>query len=352
MLTRASRRGQALLIVLAFIAAFALILWATAFFASGSFLAQRSAVSDTKATYTVDATLQWGLAYVRLNPPACTSGSLTPAIPSPGPAVNGYTPTLAITPDGTCTPGAPVFNLVAAAGPRSGSAQVALKASSRPIALVQNAQTASTIGTATATFPAATTAGNFLGAFMSADNGSGTGWTFPAGWVQGVRVVAGSGSNSEDAVIYYYPNNPGGITSVRASNSGASNVSLLIAEFSGVSTTAAVDARGSGGSKGATSGTVSTSAATTAAGELAIVGWGLRDTGVEVFVESAGWTTIGNTGAGRASPSDWGYRVTGAAGVISETETWTNAVVNAGVIASFRAASATTAWTLNWYLLQ
>ncbi len=128
MLTHTSRqRGQALLIVLSFIAVFTLILWAAAFYASGSFKAQRNVIQDTQATYAADAGLQWALAYVRLNIPPCSSGPLNVPVPTPGPSVNGYSVTVTITPDPSCKPNSEVYNLTASAGPRQGQAQVALK---------------------------------------------------------------------------------------------------------------------------------------------------------------------------------------------------------------------------------
>jgi len=120
----ARQRGQALLIVLAFLAAFTVILWAAAFYASGSFAVQRGVAADSRATYAVDAAMQWGLAYIRLNALTCTSGTVSPAIPSPGPAVNGYPATVSITPDPSCTTNTRVFNLTASAGSRQGQAQV------------------------------------------------------------------------------------------------------------------------------------------------------------------------------------------------------------------------------------
>lgn len=54
-----AQRGQALLLVLAFVAAFLLIAWAALSLASGAFLSLNSVRSDTRTTYALDA----GLAY-------------------------------------------------------------------------------------------------------------------------------------------------------------------------------------------------------------------------------------------------------------------------------------------------
>lgn len=70
----ARQRGQALLIVLAFVAALLLVVWAALSLASGAFLSQGSVRADTRNTYALDA----GLAYAieledeKNKPIACT----------------------------------------------------------------------------------------------------------------------------------------------------------------------------------------------------------------------------------------------------------------------------------------
>ena len=55
------QRGQALLIVLAFVAAFLLIIWAALSLASGALLGLGSVKSDTKDTYALDAGLAFAI---------------------------------------------------------------------------------------------------------------------------------------------------------------------------------------------------------------------------------------------------------------------------------------------------
>ena len=57
----AQQRGQALLIVLGFTAAFLLIVWAALTLASGAFLSQGSVRADTRNTYALDAGLAYAL---------------------------------------------------------------------------------------------------------------------------------------------------------------------------------------------------------------------------------------------------------------------------------------------------
>jgi hypothetical protein len=54
-----NQRGQALLIVLAFVAALLVVVWAGLYLASGAFLSQGSVRADTRNTYALDG----GLAY-------------------------------------------------------------------------------------------------------------------------------------------------------------------------------------------------------------------------------------------------------------------------------------------------
>ncbi len=67
----ARQRGQALLVVLGFVAALLLIVWAALTLASGAFLGQGSVRTDTRNTYALDA----GLAYaIQVNDSAAGGG--------------------------------------------------------------------------------------------------------------------------------------------------------------------------------------------------------------------------------------------------------------------------------------
>lgn len=70
----ARQRGQALLLVLAFTAAFLLIIWAALSLASGAFLGQGSVRADTRNTFALDA----GLAYaIEVNDSAAKGAGCT-----------------------------------------------------------------------------------------------------------------------------------------------------------------------------------------------------------------------------------------------------------------------------------
>jgi hypothetical protein len=61
---RAAQRGQALLIVLAFVAGFLLIIWAALTLASGAFLGLNSVRADTRTTYALDSGVAFGMQLV------------------------------------------------------------------------------------------------------------------------------------------------------------------------------------------------------------------------------------------------------------------------------------------------
>lgn len=63
---RQQQAGQALLLVLVFIAAFLLLTWAALTLASGAFLNLSSVQADTRETYALDAGVAFGMEYMDL----------------------------------------------------------------------------------------------------------------------------------------------------------------------------------------------------------------------------------------------------------------------------------------------
>lgn len=112
----ARQRGQALLVVLGFVAALLLIVWAALTLASGAFLGQGSVRADTRNTYALDA----GLAYaIQTNDSAAKGAgcSLTP--PATFPLNYGSTTitvTVAITPVIGCKVGKPSYTVTVGTG--------------------------------------------------------------------------------------------------------------------------------------------------------------------------------------------------------------------------------------------
>jgi hypothetical protein len=109
---RRRQRGQGLLIVLAFLAAFTLLIWASARLASDAFLGLNSVRADTKTTYALDAGVAYGQQYAHglggscaaLNPPAFPL-NYPPAI----------TVTVRITAAPGCTNANPAYNVAVTA---------------------------------------------------------------------------------------------------------------------------------------------------------------------------------------------------------------------------------------------
>jgi hypothetical protein len=178
-------------------------------------------------------------------------------------------------------------------------------------------------------------AGNLLVAFVSA-RGTFASATMPANWQLATSNVGGTGSTTESAFLYYYPNNPGGITSVAVMVTGTAGVSLLLAEFSGVATSSPLDQTGVAGAGSGSTGSLTTPS-TTYPGELAVSGWGVNTNKSQTWGESSGWTSTVTAANGGNTPSDLGRKLsTGAAGAVGETETWTTSAPNSGLVATFK----------------
>ena len=115
------------------------------------------------------------------------------------------------------------------------------------------------------TLPAASTAGNLLVAAVNSDP-TATAFTGPGGWVSAVGINQGTAGRVE---IWYYPNNPGGISGATFTTSV--NAVGQLTEWSGVAAASPLDQSGTfATATQSTSATISTAAATAVAGELVI----------------------------------------------------------------------------------
>jgi hypothetical protein len=191
-------------------------------------------------------------------------------------------------------------------------------------------------GGVTPTLLAASTAGTLLIATLAGQNNAN--FTGPgAPWVFAARV----GRTNDRAEVWYYPNNPGGITSAGTfTNGGTSFTAGQLSEWSGVATSSPLDQTGTNtaGTAG-TSLAVTTSAATTLAGDLVVTSFSeaLTTAATATFTPGTSWTNLGNTGA---SSIRWkyaaDYRLGVAAGIASETQTSNKSGTWAGAIAAFK----------------
>lgn len=112
----ARQRGQGLLLILAFVAAFLLVVWAALTLASTAFLNLNGTRRDTQQTYALDA----GLAYaIETNDSAAKGAGCNPTGPTTFPLTYGSTTitvTVTITPIIGCKPGKPSYTVNVQAG--------------------------------------------------------------------------------------------------------------------------------------------------------------------------------------------------------------------------------------------
>jgi hypothetical protein len=194
----------------------------------------------------------------------------------------------------------------------------------------------------TATLPAASTAGTLLVATINSLTTPNK-FTGPAGWASAVEIDNPTEGRSE---IWYYPNNPGGITTATftmnpATVSGAAEIS----EWNGAATISPLDASGTTSiSVPVSSATTSTLGAMAQSGELVITNIGFKIVAGNTYSQGAGWNSIVKDNSfGYASE----YRLDLPAGTASETSTTTAPTNWANVIATFKPASSATGAVLD-----
>ena len=196
--------------------------------------------------------------------------------------------------------------------------------------------------TATATvapaLSAASTAGTLLVATLASQKNAT--FTGPSGWVK----AAGVGRTNAEAEVWYYANNPGGITSASFTDSGATATAGQLSEWSGVAPSAPVDKTGSTTVTLATTAAPATSTATTVAGELAVTAAAeyLALPGTATFTPGTGWTNLGNSGATSTSYQYTADYKTGVAtGTVTETVTSSVSGAWAAAVATFKPVTCT-----------
>ena len=181
------------------------------------------------------------------------------------------------------------------------------------------------------TLPVASTAGTLLVATVNSDP-TAAAFTAPAGWVSAVSINQATAGRVE---IWYYPNNPGGITSATFTT-GVNAVGQLT-EWSGVVAASPLDQTGTFATATAsTTATISTSAATAVANELVITNDAFKIGGGETFTPNAAWTSLVND---RSNGFGSEFRLDLPAGVASETVTASHTTTWSLAIASFKPAA-------------
>jgi hypothetical protein len=187
----------------------------------------------------------------------------------------------------------------------------------------------------TPTLPAASTAGTLLVAEIRSD-ATPNKFVAPAGWMAaGVPSQSGASPRTE---IWYYPNNPGGISNATFTITPANiDATAQMTEWRNVATVSPLDVTGNF-APGANqlTGTVSTVGATAAANELVITADGLiKGQAGQTLTTPAGWNSLANDPVDGFSSE---YRIDLPAAVASETVTASVSTSWALVIAAFKPA--------------
>jgi len=183
------------------------------------------------------------------------------------------------------------------------------------------------------TLPAASAAGTLLVATLTSDESPNKS-TQPAGWVFAANANQVGAGRVE---IWYYPSNPGGISSAQfALNPATDFGEVQITEWSGVSA-APLDQTGSTVVPVATTTAVNpTAGATTVAGDLAITDEAYTIAAGQTYSPGAGWTnTVSDATNGYSAEYDLNLPI----GIASETVSTSQATPWANVIATFKPAA-------------
>lgn len=188
----------------------------------------------------------------------------------------------------------------------------------------------------------ATTAGNLLVMIVDGEKNPGdVTFTPPANWVQIGATQHQDVFIAISGTAYYYPNNPGGITSVAVTASSALSAwHCYFLEFSGVTTSSPLDAQ-SVRTQMATTAPSSGNITTTQAGDL-VIGWISEDdvNGAYTLTQPGGWTALTrNQDAGAWVSLYVAYKTAGSAGTESYAPTLSSTATDSVVgVAAFLAA--------------
>jgi len=203
-------------------------------------------------------------------------------------------------------------------------------------AAIVNVQTGtlatSTNGNVTPTLSSASLAGTLLVAVLTNKTATNA-WTAPANWTSAIQ---GNNSCCGRVQIFYYANNPGGITSAAFTSAGGT-VSGELSEWNGVAANSPLDQTGSGNHTAGSSFTVSTSLNLTQSNEVGIGAWQNSGTGATSQTAGSPWAHLFNDlSQNRAGD----YTIGLASGAkASETESYTPNLSSIAAIATFKPAT-------------
>lgn len=190
----------------------------------------------------------------------------------------------------------------------------------------------STTGNVTPTLSSASTAGTLLVAVLT-NKTSLNAFTGPANWVS---AIVGSNVCCGRAQVWYYANNPGGITSAAFTSAGGT-VAGQLSEWNGVVSTSPVDQTGQATHASSSSFTIQSAANVAQAGELGIAAWQNSGTNATSQTVTSPWAHLFND-LTQARMADYGIGLpTGVKA--SDTETFSPNASSIASIATFKAST-------------
>ncbi|HEX5060876.1 MAG TPA: hypothetical protein VFV99_16025, partial [Kofleriaceae bacterium] len=197
-----------------------------------------------------------------------------------------------------------------------------------PNLLVQKTAVSFTTGTRTLTLPAPSTAGSLLVITVGANDISSL--TLPSGWTIAASVLTNGACAT---AIAYYPNNPGGITSVILQQPMLQPTAAQLSEWSPIT---ANPLNGTSQTQGGIQATMQTAMVATIATKGVAITAFCEDVNNPTYTPGAGWTTLGTSSNGSAEPSFISdYKAVTAGGIYTETVTSSVSAKYAAVIAVF-----------------
>jgi hypothetical protein len=190
----------------------------------------------------------------------------------------------------------------------------------------------STSGSVTPTLPSASTAGTLLVAVLTNKTNS-VAFTGPAGWTQ---AITGNNACCGRIDIWYYANNPGGITSAAFTASSGTTAGQL-SEWNGVVSSSPVDQTGQASHASASSFAITTSANLTQSNELGIAGFQNSGTNATSQNVTSPWAHLFND-LTQNRVADWDIGLASGAKA-SDTETVSPNLSFMAAIATFKAST-------------
>lgn len=218
----------------------------------------------------------------------------------------------------------------------------ALTAAAPAGATIVNLQIGTKVSTTTATItptlPSASTAGTLLVAVLSNGKTSGAAaFSAPANWVKATSTFQ---SCCGEVEVWYYANNPGGVSSATfTASTGTSYIAGELSEWNGVLAASPLDQVGTATASAAASLTVPTSASLTASGELGVSIFDSSLTTLTSFTAGTSWAHLFTDTTTTGDVADYSIGLASGAAASSKETAAGGSPSWVGGIATFKAAT-------------